>query len=136
MDLFTTEEHYRNTRIRINGNTYDIDHDCVLRGVAEEDAQKLLGFASRVWRIWEGAHPAEVAKVRKQMAESKPKPEKKPEPIVEPEEEKEYPAPTMQMSKPELQEIAMAYEVEFSERTSKAELVRLIEAVMFEPVDE
>jgi len=138
MDLFNIMEHTRNTKIYVNGNTYDVDHDCVVHNVAEEDAKKLLSFASRVWRVWEGVSPKKAAEIRKQAAEAREQAKAKPEPKpAEPKaDEEEYPAPTLQMPKAELQRIAVAYQVEFTDRTSKAELVRLIEEVMFEPVDE
>lgn len=70
-----------------------------------------------------------------------PAPEPTPEPAAAPapaepepsgEDEEEFPDPHMGMKKPQLQKIAKAYELQYTDRTSKKALVDMIMAAMYD----
>lgn len=157
MDLQNILERKRYTKVLVNGTVYEIDARGVVRDVKKEDAEKLLKN-SKVWRIYNEKQPVKRAQSEKAPEKPEPPPED-PEVSQEPEEAPaeapeapeeasedsneedgeepeeasgdEYPDPDMRMNKAKLQEIADAYEVEYSSSTTKLELVDLINEAMY-----
>ena len=197
-DLLNLLEHKKNTRVSVNGTTYEIGADGVVKGVKEADATKLLQNE----RVWKKYDPKRASAIRAQakaankgkmklldvhgnpidnlppdtpgptmdpLEEVYDRPDPKvqnsegpppvPESVEEPEEEEpedvgdeeeeeeaeaeeaeeeeaeadgEWPDPKESMAIDYLREMAEAYEVEFTSRTSKKTLVKRISAAMYE----
>jgi hypothetical protein len=146
MDLKNRHEHMRGKTVLVNGNRYQVEQDGVARNVDQADAKKLL--QGEAWRI----HTARKAVSKPDTKPSIPVPAAKPEPApapeaptppVEPEPEAQeapeaveddgasWPDPDESMDLEFLQQMADAYEVEYTARTAKKTLVKRIMAAMY-----
>lgn len=147
MDLQNQLLHMRGKAIKVNGNTYELDDQGVARGVASEDAARLLKNKDAWKRYVERTPPvppkADLTKTAKPPA---PKPVEQPPPPPPPpvgdppgdpgmEEAggEEWPDPTEEMELDFLREMAKAYDVKFAPRTGKKRLVADIMAAMYPP---
>jgi hypothetical protein len=155
MDLYSLDTHLKGRSIYVNGTIYPIDAEGVARGLSDADGKKLLTMSS-----WSASPPTAsrraAAKARIQLVTStgalippppvtEPKvPEVEPEPTdfpsmksEKPEDEKavlrgDWPDPTIEMSKAELQEMADAFGVDYdAKKTTKPELVENIHKAMY-----
>ena len=145
-DLQNTLAHAANTTVTVNGTKYEIDGSGVARDVDPDDAKRLLkGTAWRVPRTpvagksGKSGKPAkkdpEPVKAEKPPAVLVPDPvpeTEEPEAPEEPEPESEWPDPTESMTPVYLREMADAYEVKYTSRTTKKSLVKLIKKAMYE----
>jgi len=150
MDLQNVLPHKRNTKVLVDGTVYDLDEQGVVRGMKKEHAEKLLQNR-QVWRIFTERKPVEGKKSKK-AAEAQKAPEKVESPSEAPEvseeplealtddsgdsegdsgSEDEWPDPEDSMPIEYLREMAEAYEVKFTERTSAATLVKRIKKAMY-----
>lgn len=161
MNLRNRLEHTRNTLVKVNGNYYRIGFDQLARDVLDEDAKKLLKGTTwevvegelppeeKPFGAKEIQAPIQVEKPKK-APEQPPQPQVKPEvpkaaqaapveaeeaadadPESEGEEAAEWPDPDESMPKKYLQEMADAYAVEYDNKTTKKELVALINTEMY-----
>jgi hypothetical protein len=148
MLLINKHAHMKGKSIKVNGNRYEIDDD-LIADVIPVDAKKLL--RGDAWRI-AGGRPSN-SKKKEVKSEVKPV-ESMPEPVTEekemlveevviqPIEEKsaedeekqieEWPDPTMTMSMTYLRKMADAYDVEVPKKIKKADLIELINSIMYE----
>lgn len=148
MDLINSLPHKRNTSVRVNSNTYQIDANGLCRDVADADAAKLL--QNDAWRL-AGTAPAPKAKkeggrMKLIGADAPPsEPEEtaqalspgaaEPE-VVEakygvPGPGEDWPDPTEDMPEEYLRQMADAYEVPHKGNVSKATLVKRIQKAMY-----
>lgn len=154
MDLINRLAAKRNTTVTVNGTTYSIDSNGLCSGVKESDAAKLL----RNTEAWLEA--SAVAKGRVAQAQVKktgialigmdgteiPRPEAPVSAPVEveaveveepttswevPEEGADWPDPTEEMPLAYLRQMADAYEVKYTARSNKKELVRKVMVEMY-----
>lgn len=139
MKLQSLLPHMLNNSVRVDGVTYRTDSNGVTTVNDEKHIQKLLSN-SAAWRPYVERVPVSASgKPTKPVAKPAPVAELakviKPEPVSEPEPEledrEEYPDPTMSMTLARLQEIAGAYEVPYTSKTTKRELVDAIMVAMY-----
>lgn len=80
MDLRNSLEHARGSVVSVNGHDYSIDDHGVARGVADEDARKLLCNADGAWKVIPRREAVQVAQSRDAEVPLVPKVEQ-PDPI-------------------------------------------------------
>jgi len=153
--------HMRGKVVLCNGRKYQIDDMGCVDVDDEADLKRLLAAAEwqqyrkpvdRDEMVAESAKPAkpEPTPEKKAPPEAPPEEPQEADQAAEPEqepdnegqggdadaadadEEDEWPDPDVSMSKAQLQKIANAYEVEYEAKTTKAELVELINAKMYD----
>jgi len=130
MKLRTVLSHKFGTSVKVDGQKYDIDDEGFLEVEDTKHALKLLQN-----NTWQRAVERTPSKAKSQ-AKDKPKDEPKDKPKEKPKEEEEngadYPDPSMSLTLPKLREMADAYEVPYTSKTKKAELVELLNEAMYE----
>lgn len=144
MDLKNKIAHKINTSVSVNGTTYRIDSEGVLRDVPKEDAAKLL-LGHSEWKVYTERRPV-AAPVH---APPVPAPTPPEDPIAAPtpeadgveagdgvagtdSEAREWPNPSEDLGIDFLRKMAKAHNVKFGNRTKAGTLVERLEKVMFE----
>jgi len=145
MKLQNLLPHMAGKAVLVNGTKYQLNAEGVVNVPNETDAAKLL--ASKSWRAFEDS--VEAPTVPQKASEPQPQPAPPPEPPKAPVEaetasdpgsdaggegkdpEEEWPDPDESMKKGYLQEMADAYEVEYTPKTTKKELVDAIMDKMY-----
>jgi hypothetical protein len=143
MDLINVLVHKRNTTVTVNGHTYPIDGDGVVRGVQQPDATKLLQN-TEAWRQFNGKAPkgpaaAPQGKIALLGQDGLPiavPPPPPPPPAVSPDqyvvpEDGDWPDPTEEMPMEYLREMAAAYQVKYNGLTAKKTLIKKIMIEMY-----
>lgn len=117
---------------------YQIDGNGVVDVDNEDHAKRLLA-AEKTWRVYVARTP--MAPEAPDTPPPPPTPPAPPTPPVEPpgaseegegESKDEYPEPTMKMTLAELRKLARVYEVDFTDKTTKRQLVDLLNDAMYE----
>lgn len=131
MKLQSKLSHMVNTTVRVDGTVYDVDGDGVVLVDNKGHAEKLLANEAG-WRHY--VERKRVSGVRRSQSPETP-PETPPEvPSKEPESEdteEDLPDPSMSMNLAELQELADKYELEYTPKTTKRQLVDAIMEAMY-----
>lgn len=158
MDLQNVLPHMRGKSVKVNGNSYPLDMDGVARGVASEDAAKLLKNRD-AWRSHVARTPSAPPKANlaAEAKPAKPEPPKAPEPPAAPAEEpapppppkaevepredeleevvpdegEDWPDPEVSMGLGYLRKMADAYEVKWTPKTGKKKIVADIMKAMY-----
>ena len=136
MKLQNTVAHMAGTTVKANGNVYEVGPTGITDVDNENDAQRLLADRS-TWRRYVERAPvvakpdSEPAKVEIPKVVAKA-PEKAPEPTTESDTGIDWPDPKPSMTVKQLHEIADAYQVEYTAKTTKSVLVETIMGAMYE----
>ena len=152
MKLQCTIPHMYGTTVKVNGTVYRIDGTGAAKVEKTEDAMKLLAD-SATWRPRVERTPVASTVIPKAVQVPLPPtpPVASPVPLAVPmeetkpdegsqedwggengkDDEKEWPDPTMQMKISELREIADAYQLAYTARTTKTVLVKAIMEAMY-----
>jgi hypothetical protein len=138
MDLETMVATKANTKVMVNGNLYEIDGDCIIKGVSEEDAAKLLqnpNWKPRGEAKKTGKTDRAKAKGSVKLVDSEGKKVEGQKQTVEdppiPEEGEEWADPSPDFSLEWLRACAEAYEVAYKGKDKK-KLAEKIRAAMYE----
>jgi hypothetical protein len=148
MNLISLTPAKRNTAVKVNGKSYDIDSDGICRNVLAKDAGKLL--QNSAWREWDGkATTTKAARAGSiglittdgSVLKKDEKPTTPPttpldsgEPSKEwdiPGEGEDWPDPVADMPIEYLKAMADAYEVKYSKKPKAKELVKKILTEMY-----
>lgn len=131
MKLQNTIPHMAGQSVRVNGTSYQLDAKGVVNVIDEKDIAKLLADRT-AWRVYVDRSPI-VNPVVTPAPVTVPTPlaapiEESPEDAIPPDE---WPDPDVSMTTKQLHEIADAYRVPYTSKTSKKALVDLIMVAMY-----